>query len=121
MRRGVAIQHPRKYNLDEKELARVSALARIELEDARAELERAHEAAKQMGRGAEGDEADDYDEDEEVRDDDSSSWVEYVHAFVVNEMFLTYRRTAARTMNQWMKTPRPNPSRRMRMTSLNII
>lgn len=75
MKRGVAAAHPKKYDLDEKELARVSALARIELEDARAELEHAHEAAKQMGRGAEGDEADDNDEDDEGQDDENP-WVE---------------------------------------------
>jgi periodic tryptophan protein 1 len=57
--RGRSARHPGKYHLDEKELERVSALARIELEDARIELERASEAAKQMGRGAEGEEADD--------------------------------------------------------------
>ncbi|KAF8554577.1 transducin family protein/WD-40 repeat family protein [Imleria badia] len=59
VKRGVAASHPRKYVLDENELERVSALARIELEDARKELERAHEAAQKMGKGAEGDEADD--------------------------------------------------------------
>lgn len=41
----------------------MSALARIELEDARVELERAHQAAGTMGRGAEGEEGDDGDED----------------------------------------------------------
>lgn len=71
----MAAQHPSKYNLDETELGRVSALARIELEDARIELERAHEAAKSMGRGAEGDEADDIDEENEENED---SWVECV-------------------------------------------
>ncbi|KAF8896470.1 WD40-repeat-containing domain protein [Infundibulicybe gibba] len=69
VRRGVSAQNPTKYVLDDQELERVSALARIELEDARVELERAHEAAKSMGRGAEGDEADEADEDEE-------NWVE---------------------------------------------
>ncbi|GLB40346.1 putative WD domain, G-beta repeat [Lyophyllum shimeji] len=70
VQRGVSAQHPHKYVLDEKELERVSALARIELEDARKELERAHEAAKSMGRGAEGDEADD------AGDDDEENWVD---------------------------------------------
>ncbi|KAF8440360.1 transductin family protein/WD-40 repeat family protein [Boletus edulis BED1] len=59
VKRGVATRHPRKYVLDEHELERVTALARIELEDARQELERAHKAAQKMGKGAEGDEADD--------------------------------------------------------------
>jgi periodic tryptophan protein 1 len=68
VRRGVSAEQPSKYILDDKELERVSALARIELEDARTELERAHEAAKTMGRGAEGDEGDD--------DEDEDAWVE---------------------------------------------
>jgi hypothetical protein len=71
VRQGVAIQHPQKYVLDDQELERVSALARIELEDARVELERAHEAAKTMGLGAEGEEADD-----QGADDDEENWVE---------------------------------------------
>ena len=70
MRRGVATQHPEKYVLDDQELERVSALARIELEDAKVELERAHLAAQSMGKGAEGDEADD--------DDSEANWVESV-------------------------------------------
>lgn len=45
--------------LDDKELERVSALACMELEDAKKELERAHKAAQGMGKGAEGEEADD--------------------------------------------------------------
>ncbi|RDB25746.1 putative WD repeat-containing protein C17D11.16 [Hypsizygus marmoreus] len=71
VRRGVSARHPQKYVLDDKELERVSALARIELEDARVELERAHEAAKSMGRGAEGDEADDPGDE-----DDEENWVD---------------------------------------------
>jgi hypothetical protein len=70
VRKGVSAQHPHKYVLDDKELERVSALARIELEDARVELERAHEAAKTMGRGGEGEEADDQ--------EDEDNWVESV-------------------------------------------
>lgn len=71
VRRGVSAQHPTKYILDDQELERVSALARIELEDARIELERAHLAALSMGKGAEGDEADDV-----VDDDDEANWVD---------------------------------------------
>ena len=70
VRRGIAVQHPTKYVLDDQELERVSALARIELEDARKELEEAHIAAQGMGKGAEGDEADD------LGEDDESAWVE---------------------------------------------
>jgi periodic tryptophan protein 1 len=54
----------------------VSALARIELEDARTELARAHEAAKSMGRGAEGLEADDEEAGDEEGDGDEDAWVE---------------------------------------------
>lgn len=72
MKRGVAAQHPSKYVLDDKELERVSALARIELEDAKIELQRAHKAATQMGKGAEGEEADDIVEE----GDDEENWVE---------------------------------------------
>lgn len=74
VRRGVAAQHPQKYVLDDSELKRVSALARIELEDARVELERAHKVAQSMGRGAEGDEADDIEDLE-----DEENWVESVY------------------------------------------
>jgi len=45
VKRGAAQQSPQKYVLDDQELQRVSALARIELEDAKAELQRAQEAA----------------------------------------------------------------------------
>lgn len=71
VKRGAAQQIPGRYVLDENELERVSALARIELEDSRMELERAHEAAKLMGKGAEGDEGDQDDED-----NDEDNWVE---------------------------------------------
>jgi len=55
VRQGVAAEHPSKYAVDEKELERVSALARVELEDARVELERVSELAKSMGQGIEAD------------------------------------------------------------------
>ena len=52
--------------LDDQELKRVSALARIELEDAKAELVRAQEAAKVvLNRAASG-----------VDDGDDGAWVE---------------------------------------------
>ncbi|KAG1905067.1 uncharacterized protein F5891DRAFT_1275417 [Suillus fuscotomentosus] len=73
VKRGISAHQPSKYVLDEKELERVSTLARIELEDARIEMERAHNAANIMGKGAEGAEADDADEDE---DGDEDSWVD---------------------------------------------
>lgn len=69
VRRGVSTQYPTKYVLDDQELERVSALARIELEDARVELERAHEAAKSMDRGED-------DAEDSADDDDADNWVE---------------------------------------------
>lgn len=69
VKRGISVQQPTKYVLDDKELERVSALARIELEDARTELERAHEAAKSMDRT----------EGEVVEGDDDDEWVELVN------------------------------------------
>lgn len=71
MKRGAAQQNPQKYVLDDQELQRVSALARIELEDAKAELQRAQEAANAvLKRAASG-------ADEEADDDgDDSAWVE---------------------------------------------
>ena len=73
VRRGVSAQHPQKYNLDEKEIERVSAFTRTKLEDVKAQMEEAHKAAKQMGRGAEADET-----NEEAGSDDDGAWVECV-------------------------------------------
>jgi len=74
VKRGVAAQHPSKYILDDKELERVSTLAHIELEDARTELLRAHEAAKTMGTDIVLDDADDGGAD---GDEDEDAWVEW--------------------------------------------
>ncbi|KAL5526494.1 PWP1 [Sanghuangporus sanghuang] len=76
VKRGIAAQHPAKYNLDELELERVSALARIEIEDARVELERAQEAAKEMGRRAEEDDDEDVDVDEDEDKENEDEWVD---------------------------------------------
>ncbi|KAF9267928.1 transducin family protein/WD-40 repeat family protein [Marasmius fiardii PR-910] len=73
VRRGVASQHPSKYVLDDKELERVSALAHIELEDARTELKRAHEAAKVMGKGAEDEGAGEEEDEDDWVDEDSDA------------------------------------------------
>jgi periodic tryptophan protein 1 len=70
VRRGVAARHPSKYVLDENELERVSKLARIELEDARVELKRAHDAANLMGKDTEEEDTDDQEEDGD------NAWVE---------------------------------------------
>ena len=64
----MAQQNPQKYVLDDQELERVSSLARIELEDAKAELQRAQRTADAvLTRVASG-------VDEDV--DDDSAWVE---------------------------------------------
>ncbi|KAG8741753.1 hypothetical protein FRC10_002531 [Ceratobasidium sp. 414] len=67
VRRGAAAENPEKYNLDEKELERVRHLARIELEDAQLELQRASEAAQEMEERS-------GDEDGEDGDDDEEGW-----------------------------------------------
>ena len=79
VKRGVATRTPQKYVLDNKELQRVSALAKIELEDARVELERAHQAAQSMGKGEEGEEADEHGSDDVAavgEDDNDANWAE---------------------------------------------
>lgn len=111
VRRGVAARHPSKYVLDDKELERVSALARIELEDARTELERAHEAAQMMGKGAEGEEADD------AGDDDEENWVEYVvmmSSRSVCNMCIAKTREMPKMLWTWT---RKHPSRQMTLLS----
>ncbi|TFK20715.1 transducin family protein/WD-40 repeat family protein [Coprinopsis marcescibilis] len=75
VRRGVAQQHPTKYVLDDEELVRVSKLARIELEDARQELEKAHKAALEMGKGEE-DEDEDGENADEIDAGDEEEWVD---------------------------------------------
>lgn len=67
VRRGVAAGNPTKYNLNEEELKRVQKLARIELEDAQLELQRASQAAQEIENRSneESTEEDNYDEWEE--------------------------------------------------------
>ena len=70
VKRGAAQQSPQKYILDDQELQRVSALARIELEDAKAELQRAQKASKAIeNRVVSGG-------DEDADDDGGDAWVE---------------------------------------------
>lgn len=51
---GRSQRHPSKYQLDEKELARVSALARVELEGAKEALEKAEGKNIEMAEDADG-------------------------------------------------------------------
>ncbi|CAE6445447.1 unnamed protein product [Rhizoctonia solani] len=68
VRRGAAAENPEKYNLDEKELERVQKLARIELEDAQVELQRASQAAEEMENRSD-------EEDSSIEEDDNDdSW-----------------------------------------------
>ncbi|KAJ1307800.1 hypothetical protein OPQ81_001883 [Rhizoctonia solani] len=68
VRRGAAAENPEKYNLDEKELERVQKLARIELEDAQVELQRANQAAQEMENRSD-------EEDSSLEEDDNDdSW-----------------------------------------------
>lgn len=53
VKRGAAAENPKKYSADEKELERVSELARVQLEDAKLDLEKAEKVAKEMGVGME--------------------------------------------------------------------
>ena len=75
VKRGVAAQHAEKYVLDDAELARISSLAHIELEDARLELERAQKAAQAMEKTGGEDEAE-TDAEEKGEEKDESDWVE---------------------------------------------
>lgn len=47
VRRGVAAQFPTKYQVDEAELSRISKLARLQLEDAQADLENAQNPTRE--------------------------------------------------------------------------
>jgi hypothetical protein len=69
VRRGAAAENPEKYNLDEKELERVQKLARIELEDAQLELQRASQAAEEMNNRSD-------EEGSAEEDDGNEEWEE---------------------------------------------
>lgn len=61
--RGIAAQHPTTYEVDEKEIERISRLAQINIEEARAELNEANDAEKEF-EGIEGDVGGDEDVEE---------------------------------------------------------
>ena len=71
VKRGAARKNPQKYVLDDQELERVSALARIELEDAKAELQRAQKAANAIEKRVVSGKDEDPDDD-----GDNDAWVE---------------------------------------------
>ncbi|CAK4033409.1 WD repeat-containing [Lecanosticta acicola] len=76
--RGHAAAFPTKYQMDDGEYARIAKLAKMELDDAKDDLEQAREALNKSERGekeeteggAEREEADDSDEDDIAKDDD---------------------------------------------------
>lgn len=48
--RGAAAAHPTRYDIDEKELARISKLAQLQLDDAKEDLENARNGSKDVGQ-----------------------------------------------------------------------
>ncbi|SPO19952.1 related to WD repeat protein PWP1 [Ustilago trichophora] len=71
--RGKSLPHPKKYVLDDDEMDRVSKMANVQFEDAKAQLERAQ---RDIARGKDpfapntGDDAGDDDDEEEWKDED---------------------------------------------------
>jgi len=65
VRRGVAAQFPTKYEIDEKEMNRISNLARMQLEEAQGDLSAAQEDKE--------DEAMDEDEKKDSMEDDEKN------------------------------------------------
>ncbi|OZJ05952.1 hypothetical protein BZG36_01168 [Bifiguratus adelaidae] len=65
LRKGVAARQPEKYELDDKEYERISALAQEQLDDARTDLEEAQEgkADKKIKTTDGGERSDDDDDD----------------------------------------------------------
>ena len=70
VRRGVAAQFPTKYEIDEAEMSRISKLARMQLEDAKDDMN-----AAQDGSEDEGDDAmeEDAEEKNSAKDTDSKT------------------------------------------------
>lgn len=80
VRRGVAAQFPTKYDIDEKEMDRISKLARMQLEDAQEDLSAA------QGNGDSGNKDDDDameedDTEEKAEKKDASKKTTWVHPF----------------------------------------
>ena len=68
VKRGITEQNPKKVDVDEDELARISALAKVELEDARMDLKNAQKEAEEMDKRRNNDEKMDDDNDDEDND-----------------------------------------------------
>jgi len=72
--RGKSLQHPKKYDLDEDELKRVSTLANLHFDDAKAQLEHAQKMAQDMKSGNDNweDEEEDEDDNEEEEEEEEA-------------------------------------------------
>lgn len=99
--KGASAQHPKQYELDDAELARVEELAGVELADARAELQAAAaQAALQNGQG-EGEVIDEESSDQAADEDSSVAEIEMstVENGESNELAQA-RRAATRIKNE---------------------
>jgi periodic tryptophan protein 1 len=75
--RGFAAQFPQRYEIDDKEFERIADLARLQLEDAREDLDEAQ--GEEPGENKENRDAvgvGDTDRDEEMEGADDEKWVE---------------------------------------------
>jgi periodic tryptophan protein 1 len=68
--RGASARHPSKYEVDEEELARISKLAKLKLDDAREDLDDAQKEAEGSG-----DESSSDDDDEGIKISQSNGCV----------------------------------------------
>lgn len=76
--RGHAAAYPTKYNMDDEEYARIAKLAKLELEDAKDDLEKARDSLNKVNmgevddadNGAEEEDSDNDDNDDDDNDDD---------------------------------------------------
>lgn len=75
--RGFPTEYPKKYEFDEEEMNRISQLAKLQLEEAREDLEEAQQqtdAVKKLKEGQDEDEDDDIDNDEELKEYDMANY-----------------------------------------------
>lgn len=76
VRRGVAAQFPTKYEIDEKEMDRISKLARMQLEDAQEDLNAAQSNGDSGNKDDDAMEEDDAEEKGETKDaSKKKTWV----------------------------------------------
>lgn len=76
VRRGVAAQFPTKYEIDEKEMDRISKLARMQLEDAQEDLNAAQSNGDSGNKDDDAMEEDDAEEKGETKDESKKkTWV----------------------------------------------